>query len=353
VLEGHSYTYVGSTWGRIVGLLTETQCMNPVMFFDELDKVSETPRGEEICGVLTHLTDHSQNSQFTDKYFDGIPLDMSKALFVFSFNDESKLNSVLRDRLTIVKTKGFNQQEQLQIAQKYLLPDLLRNVGMGPRDVRLADGVQGVQDIAYLCDKWGVPDSSRAEGGVRGLQQALEAAVLHINKLRVLHTSAGPPQVEAEKKEEERAGEKAEEAPADAGSRPLRPSEDEKVAPAERGDGGRPPTKTAALPASRAGKAGRGATGPDRRSSCAVPERSPPGESDPREPPAESRERPGSARLGEEDGSEAEKTEEEEELPKFKKAPFELQLPLTLTKEIIDQLLPFDRDRDTRPNLYI
>ena len=53
-----------------------------------------------------------------------------------------------------------------------------------------------------------------------------------------------------------------------------------------------------------------------RRSSCAVPERSPPGESDPREPPAESRERPGSARLGEEDGSEAEKTEEEEELPK-------------------------------------
>merc|ERR1719198_1584142 len=96
VLEGHSYTYVGSSWGRIAGLLMETQCMNPVMFFDELDKVSETPRGEEICGVLTHLTDHSQNSQFTDKYFDGIPLDCSKALFVFSFNDETKLNSVLR-----------------------------------------------------------------------------------------------------------------------------------------------------------------------------------------------------------------------------------------------------------------
>merc|ERR1719171_2247930 len=162
VLEGHSYTYVGSSWGRIAGLLMETQCMNPVMFFDELDKVSETPRGEEIAGVLTHLTDHSQNSQFTDKYFDGIPLDLSKALFVFSFNDESKLNSVLRDRLTVVRTTGFNQQDQLKIAQKYLLPDLLRNVGMGPRDVRLADGVQGVQDIAYLCEKWGVADRDRS-----------------------------------------------------------------------------------------------------------------------------------------------------------------------------------------------
>jgi len=185
VLEGHSYTYVGSSWGRIAGLLMETQCMNPVVFFDELDKVSETPRGDEINGVLTHLTDHSQNNQFTDRYFDGIPLDLSKAMFIFSFNDETKIHPVLRDRLTIVKTKGFNREQKHNIAQNFLLPDLLRNVGMTPGDILLADGRQGVADVSYLLEKWGVKNEPTLSG-VRQLKQALEAIVLHVNKLRVL-----------------------------------------------------------------------------------------------------------------------------------------------------------------------
>merc|ERR1719171_1485836 len=226
--------------------------MNPVMFFDELDKISETPRGEEIsetprgeeiAGILTHLTDHSQNNQFTDKYFDGIPLDLSKALFVFSFNDESKLNSVLRDRLTVVRTTGFNQQDQLKIAQQYLLPDLLANVGMGKKDVLLADAPQGVHDIAYLCEKWGVPRNAQHEGGVRGLQQALEAAVLHVNKLRVLHMTNEPKQADADAAPDEKPEGEASEGtspscPADAGTKPA--PTDEKVAPAESGNEQRP-----------------------------------------------------------------------------------------------------------------
>ena len=68
-LEGHSYTYVGSTWGRIVDILMESKCMNPIIYIDELDKVSKTENGKEIIGILTHLTDSSQNDEFTDKYF--------------------------------------------------------------------------------------------------------------------------------------------------------------------------------------------------------------------------------------------------------------------------------------------
>ena len=68
-LEGHSYTYEGSTWGHIVEILLRSKCMNPVIYFDELDKVSDTPKGEEIIGILTHLTDTAQNTQFHDKYF--------------------------------------------------------------------------------------------------------------------------------------------------------------------------------------------------------------------------------------------------------------------------------------------
>ena len=86
-LEGHSYTYEGSSWGRIVQIIIDSKCMNPVIYFDELDKVSDTPRGEEIIGILTHLTDTSQNSQFHDKYFSEIDFDLSKCLFIFSYND--------------------------------------------------------------------------------------------------------------------------------------------------------------------------------------------------------------------------------------------------------------------------
>merc|ERR550534_2191991 len=137
VLEGHSFTYVGSTWGRVAQMVMDARSMNPIIFFDELDKVSETSRGDEIVGVLTHLTDHSQNKVFTDRYFEGIPIDMSKAMFIFSLNDESKINTVLKDRLTIINTEGFKLEEQLTIARTYLLPDLLKNVGMREGDVTI------------------------------------------------------------------------------------------------------------------------------------------------------------------------------------------------------------------------
>ncbi|CAD7960197.1 unnamed protein product [Amoebophrya sp. A120] len=183
LLEGHHFTYVGSTWGRLAGMLMETKCMDPIIFFDELDKVSDTPRGEEIVGVLTHLTDHSQNASFTDRYFDGVPLDFSNALFIFSFNDETKLNPVLRDRLTVINTKGFNPKEQLRIAQQFLLPDLLKNVGMNAGDVLLED----LDQLRFVTFRHGLAqDHGSKDGGVRGLKQALEAIVLKVNKLRLI-----------------------------------------------------------------------------------------------------------------------------------------------------------------------
>ena len=74
-LDGHNYTYVGSTWGRVVDILMEKKCMNPIIFIDELDKVSRTEHGNELIGILTHLIDPTQNDAFQDKYFNGIDLD--------------------------------------------------------------------------------------------------------------------------------------------------------------------------------------------------------------------------------------------------------------------------------------
>jgi hypothetical protein len=46
--------------------------------------------------MLIHLTDRSQNSQFHDRYFAGVDFDLSQCLFVFSYNDESKIHPVLQ-----------------------------------------------------------------------------------------------------------------------------------------------------------------------------------------------------------------------------------------------------------------
>ena len=95
--------------------------MNPVIFFDELDKLSTTRAGEEIAGMLMHLTDTTQNDTFSDKYFSGIDFDLSKALFIFSYNDPQQINPILRDRLTEIKFNSFKKNDKVVIAKNFLI----------------------------------------------------------------------------------------------------------------------------------------------------------------------------------------------------------------------------------------
>jgi len=175
-LEGHSYTYEGSMWGRIVQILIESKCMNPVIYFDELDKVSDTPRGEEIIGILTHLTDTSQNSQFHDKYFNGIDFDLSKCLFIFSYNDESKVNPILKDRMYRIKTQGYNQKEKIVIARKHLLPKIREQVNFSDDDVIIGDDV-----LSHIIEH-----QASGEEGVRNLKRTLEIIHTKLNLYRLV-----------------------------------------------------------------------------------------------------------------------------------------------------------------------
>jgi ATP-dependent Lon protease len=175
-LEGHGYTYEGSTWGKIVQILIESKCMNPVIYFDELDKISDTPRGEEIAGILTHLTDTSQNSQFHDKYFAEINFDLSKCLFIFSYNDESKVNPILKDRMYRIKTKGYIAKEKTVIANNYLLPKIREQVRFNNEDVIISNDVLG-HIIETHCNK---------EDGVRNLKRCLEIIYTKLNLYRLM-----------------------------------------------------------------------------------------------------------------------------------------------------------------------
>jgi hypothetical protein len=175
-LEGHSYTYEGSVWGRIVDILIKSKSMNPVIFFDELDKVSDTTRGDEIIGILTHLTDSSQNNKFHDKYFGDLEFDLSRCLFIFSYNDESKINPILRDRMYRIQTSGYDVNDKLTISSQYLIPKIQEQVRFDKSDIIIPDDT-----IRYIVSK-----NTENEQGVRNLKRCLEIIYMKLNLYRLV-----------------------------------------------------------------------------------------------------------------------------------------------------------------------
>tara|TARA_Y100001970_G_scaffold37677_1_gene46554 strand:- start:7250 stop:10447 length:3198 start_codon:yes stop_codon:yes gene_type:complete len=168
-IAGHNYTYVGSTWGKIVDILIEKKCMNPIIFIDELDKVSKTEHGKEIIGILTHLTDRTQNDKFEDKYFSGIGLDLSKVLFIFSYNDVSAIDKILLDRIHRIKFDSLSVKDKITISNKYLLPEIYENMGM-KNIMKLKDNV-----LKYIIENY------TKEAGVRKLKEILFEIISEIN----------------------------------------------------------------------------------------------------------------------------------------------------------------------------
>ena len=170
---GHGYTYEGSMWGRVVDSLMNARCMNPVMYFDELDKVSETAHGQEIVSMLIHLTDRSQNTQFHDRYFAGVDIDLSQCLFVFSFNDESKVHPILKDRMQVITCTGYSADDKFQIVDKYIWPQMLERTNFKELSIK-------PDAIKFLIREY-----SSEEEGVRTLIRALETLTTRINLLRI------------------------------------------------------------------------------------------------------------------------------------------------------------------------
>ena len=175
--NGHQMVYEGSHCGKIVNSLVASKSMSMVLMFDELDKISSTPKGEEIQNLLVHLTDSSQNMEFEDKYLAGIPLDMSQSMFVFSANDINKIDRVLLDRFTVIHLEGYGSKEKLEIAEKFLLPGALKQVN-------LAERVGVPKDIvSHVLETY-----AKEEKGVRELKRCMEQIAQKLNMLRLFNS---------------------------------------------------------------------------------------------------------------------------------------------------------------------
>ena len=169
-LEGHSYTYVGSTWGRIVDIIMTAGVMNPIIFIDELDKISTTESGRELIGILTHITDKTQNMEFMDKYFADVKIDLSQVLFVFSYNDYSKLDSILADRIHRIKFDNYSVTDKITICNNYLVPKIQDEINVNDFECVISP-----HTLRYIIESY------TYEAGVRKLKEKLYDILREIN----------------------------------------------------------------------------------------------------------------------------------------------------------------------------
>ena len=178
---GHQLVYESSHCGKIVNSLIASKSMSTIILFDEVDKISATPKGEEVQNMLIHLTDPASNEAFEDKYLSGVPIDLSKVIFVFSANDVTKIDRVLLDRLMTIELKGYDLKQKTTIAEQYLLPAALKDVNLVER-VAFGSGV-----VAHIIEQY-----AREELGVRELKRSIEQIVQKINMLRLYNDKALP-----------------------------------------------------------------------------------------------------------------------------------------------------------------
>ena len=172
---GFDYTYVGSKHGAIVQALIDTKTMNPILFFDELDKISETKDGKDIENLLIHLTDPVQNYDFNDKYFSGFPIDISKSLIIFSFNDIDNISPILRDRLHIINIPNPSPKDKINIAQKYFVKEFVDNFKLN-NELTFTDDI-----VKHIIDRY-----TNEESGVRRLKRCIETICMKVNTSKLL-----------------------------------------------------------------------------------------------------------------------------------------------------------------------
>jgi len=161
-LLGFDRTYSNSTYGQLAKIAMEAGCTNPVIFFDELDKLSDSSAGRDIANVLIHLTDPEGCDAVRDRFAG--PIDLSGATLVFAYNDPERVPPILRSRLREVEAVGYGDDEKKAIAIGHLVPEIRGEYG-------IPDNVVGIDEevVAELVRRTG------AERGVRQLRQHLAA----------------------------------------------------------------------------------------------------------------------------------------------------------------------------------
>ena len=161
-IRGHRRTYVGAMPGRIIAGLKQAGARNPVFMLDELDKMGKDGRGDPAAALLEVL-DPEQNATFRDHYLN-LPFDLSRVMWVATANVVESMAPALRDRMEIIDLPGYDLEEKIAIARRFLIPNQTEAAGLRPQHLSISNGA-----VETLVDRY------TREAGLRGLERQIAA----------------------------------------------------------------------------------------------------------------------------------------------------------------------------------
>ena len=159
-IRGHRKTYIGAMPGRVLSAITQAKSNNPLILFDEIDKLGSDYRGDPSAALLEVL-DPEQNSNFRDNFLE-LPFDLSKCMFITTANTDDTIPRPLLDRMEVIYLDSYTDEEKLMIAKQHLLPKQLRQHGLKKTQLRVPDST--IREIISCYTR---------ESGVRKLEQQL------------------------------------------------------------------------------------------------------------------------------------------------------------------------------------
>ena len=159
-IRGHRKTYVGAMPGRIITAISQAESSNPLILFDEIDKLCSDIKGDPSSAMLEVL-DSEQNNAFRDHYIE-VPFDLSKAVFLTTANDVSRIPAPLLDRMEIIELPSYTAEEKYHITKEHLIPKQLKEHGLKASQLKITD--EAINDIIQFYTK---------EAGVRNLERKI------------------------------------------------------------------------------------------------------------------------------------------------------------------------------------
>ena len=163
-IRGHRKTYVGAIPGRIVYAMKDAKSMNPLMLFDEIDKINSSYNGDPSDALL-EILDSEQNKEFRDSYLE-VPMNLSKVIFIATANTLETIPRPLLDRMEIIEVSGYTYEEKFNIAKNHLITKVFNELDIPTDKIKIEDS--SIREII---------EGYTRESGVRGLERKLSSII--------------------------------------------------------------------------------------------------------------------------------------------------------------------------------